>query len=172
MLGPLPGKGRATMNSGQTVFSQLIEHLPMHSFRDCVRRYDGNRRTRTFSCWDQLLCMTFAQLTYRESLRDIVTCLRSLGPKLYHAGIRGRVSRSTLADANEPRDWRIYADFAGELIRLPPGLYRQDRFGVALQETVYAFGNLRKLLFGGELMVAVRFSVWLDSWRLLPLVLS
>ena len=129
------------MNSGQTVFSQLIEHLPMHSFRDCVRRYDGNRRTRTFSCWDQLLCMTFAQLTYRESLRDIVTCLRSLGPKLYHAGIRGRVSRSTLADANESRDWRIYADFAGELIRVARGLYRQDRFGVALQETVYAFDS-------------------------------
>ncbi len=129
------------MNTGQTVFHQLIDHLPIQVFRECVHRYGGNRRVRSFSCWDQLLCMTFAQLTFRESLRDIVTCLRSLGPKLYHAGIRGRVSRSTLADANESRDWRIYADFAAELIRIARGLYSQDRFGVALDQTVYAFDS-------------------------------
>ncbi len=129
------------MNSGQTIFSQLVDHLPWHTFRDCVRCYHGNRRVRQFSCWDQLLCMMFAQLTYRESLRDIVTCLRSLGPKLYHAGIRGRVSRSTLADANDSRDWRIYADFAAELIRIARALYRHDSFGVALEQTVYAFDS-------------------------------
>jgi len=100
------------MNSGRTIFAQLIEHLPIHDFRRCVARYGGNSRTRTFSCWDQFLCMAFAQLTYRESLRDIVACLRSLQDRLYHMGIRGCVSRSTLADANERRDWRIYADFA------------------------------------------------------------
>jgi hypothetical protein len=129
------------MNSGRTIFSQLVEHLPIDTFRACVRRYDGNRRIRTFSCWDQLLCMTFAQLTYRESLRDIVTCLTSLGPRLYHAGIRGRVARSTLADANESRDWRIYADFAAELIATARKLYRDESFGVTLDQTVYAFDS-------------------------------
>jgi len=129
------------MNIGQTVFSQLIDHLPIHEFRQCVRRYDGNWRVRTFSCWDQFLCMAFAQLTFRESLRDIATCLRSLGPKLYHAGIRGRISRSTLADANETRDWRIYADFAAVLIRTARQLYLKDGFGVALDQTAYAFDS-------------------------------
>ncbi len=129
------------MNSGQTIFSQLIDHLPIHEFRACVRRYDGHRRLRSFSCWDQFLCMAFAQLTFRESLRDIVTCLRSLGPRLYHAGIRGRVSRSTLADANESRDWRIYADFAAGLIRTARQLCSRDGFGVALDQTAYAFDS-------------------------------
>jgi IS4 transposase len=129
------------MNSGQTLFSQLIDHLPIHEFRKCVQRYDGNRRARSFSCWDQFLCMAFAQLTFRESLRDIVTCLRSLGSRIYHAGIRGHVSRSTLADANESRDWRIYADFATALIRTARKLYSQDGFGVALDQTAYAFDS-------------------------------
>ncbi len=129
------------MNAGQTVFSQLVEHLPIHEFRQCVRRYGGHRRIHTFSCWDQFLCLAFAQLTFRESLRDIVTCLRSLGTKLYHAGIRGKVARSTLADANETRDWRIYADFASVLIRIARPLYRQDGFGVALDQTAYAFDS-------------------------------
>jgi len=129
------------MNAGQTVFSQLVDYLPTHEFRQCVRRYAGHRRIHTFSCWDQFLCMAFAQLTFRESLRDIVTCLRSMGTKLYHAGIRGRVARSTLADANETRDWRIYADFAGVLIRLARPLYRKDGFGVALDQTAYAFDS-------------------------------
>jgi hypothetical protein len=104
------------MNSGRTVFSQLIDHLPVHEFRKCVARYRGNHRTRTFSCWDQFLCLAFAQLTYRESLRDIVTCLKALKGRLYHLGIRGRVSRSTFSNANDRRDWRIYADFAQVLI--------------------------------------------------------
>lgn len=129
------------MNTGRTVFSQLIDCLPMHQFRECVRRYDGNRRTRTFSCWDQFLCMAFAQLTYRDSLRDTIICLRALGSRLYHAGIRGHVSRSTLADANESRDWRIYADFAGVLINHARSLYARDDFGVTLNQTGYAFDS-------------------------------
>jgi len=129
------------MNAGRTVFSQLVDYLPIHEFRQCVRRYDGNRRIRSFSCWDQFLCMAFAQLTFRESLRDIATCLRSMRPKLYHAGIRGKVARSTLADANETRDWRIYADFAGVLIRRARQLYLKDSFGVALDQTAYAFDS-------------------------------
>ena len=100
------------MYTGQMVFSQLMNFLPKHEFNKCVRRYQGNYRVRKFSCLDQFLCMVFAQLTYRESLRDTKTCLRAVQSKLYHAGIRGRVSRSTLADANETRDWRIWADFA------------------------------------------------------------
>lgn len=129
------------MNSGRTLFAQLIDHLPIHDFRRCVARYDGNRRTRTFSCWDQLLCMTFAQLTHRESLRDIVACLRSLSGRLYHMGIRGRVSRSTLADANERRDWRIYADFAQTLIREARALYVGEPLGVDLDGAVYALDS-------------------------------
>ena len=104
------------MHSGQSLFSQLIDHVPGHEFRQCVKRYGGNHRVRTFSCWDQFLCMAFAQLTYRESLRDIEACLRARDRQLYHMGFRGNVSRSTLADANESRDWRIYADFAQSLI--------------------------------------------------------
>ena len=129
------------MNTGRTVFSQLIDFLPQHQFRECVRRYNGNRRTRTFSCWDQLLCMAFAQLTYRDSLRDSITCLRALRSRLYHSGIRGHISRSTLADANESRDWRIYADFAGILIQRARSLYAHDDFGVALAQTAYAFDS-------------------------------
>ena len=100
------------MHAGALVFAQLMEFLPRHEFHSCVRRYGGDRRARGFSCRDQFLCLAFAQLTYRESLRDIETCLRAVPTKLYHAGIRGRVSRSTLADANRTHDWRISADFA------------------------------------------------------------
>ena len=123
------------MNSGQTVFAQLMDFLPKHQFRACVEGYRGNHRVRSFSCLDQFLCMAFAQLTYRESLRDIETCLGAIGSRLYHAGIRGPVRRSTLADANENRDWRIYADFAQILIATARGLYAQDDFGVALKQT-------------------------------------
>jgi hypothetical protein len=126
------------MNSGRTIFAQLLDFVPAHEFRRCVRRYGGNRKVIHFSCWDQFLCMAFAQLTYRKGLRDIEACLRALGTKLYHLGIRGRVSRSTLADANEMRDWRIYADFAHVLIRRAQILYAHEPFGVELDETVYA----------------------------------
>ena len=129
------------MNSGQTLFAQLIDHLPRHEFRRCVDRYAGNHRVRRFSCWDQFLCMAFAQLTSRESLRDIVACLRSQDRRLYHAGIRGAVSRSTLADANESRDWRIYGDFAQVLIGEARRLYRDEAFGVNLAQTVYALDS-------------------------------
>jgi hypothetical protein len=115
-----------------------MDFVPMHEFRRCVTRYKGNYKVSTFSCWDQFLCMAFAQLTYRESLRDIETCLRAMQSKLYHLGIRGRVSRSTLADANEKRDWRIYADFTRALIQTARLLYANDGFGVALDHTAYA----------------------------------
>lgn len=126
------------MNHGQTVFSQVMDFLPMHQFRRCVARYRGNFRVRSFTCHDQYLCMAFAQLTYRESLRDIECCLRAVDRKLYHCGFRGTVSRSTLANANESRDWRIYRDFAQSLILTARDLYASDDFGVELQETVYA----------------------------------
>ena len=129
------------MYTGRIVFSQLIDFMPVWDFRRCVRRYRGDHRLRTFSCLDQFLCMAFAQLTFRESLRDIETCLRAMQPKLYHAGIRGRVSRSTLADANEKRDWRIYADFAQVLIRTARRLYAKDDFGVTLEQTAYVFDS-------------------------------
>lgn len=129
------------MYTGQMIFSQLLDFFPKHEFDKCVRRYRGNYRIRRFSCLDQFLCMAFAQLTYRESLRDIETCLRAMQSKLYHMGIRGRVSRSTLADANESRDWRIYADFAHVLIRNARDLYRDEPFGVELAETVYALDS-------------------------------
>jgi hypothetical protein len=129
------------MNSGQSLFAQLIDHLPDYEFRKCVQRYAGNHRVRTFSCWDQFLCMTFAQLTFRESLRDIVACLRSRERRLYHLGIRGTVSRSTLADANESRDWRIYADFAQCLIADARQLYVDEALGVDLANTVYALDS-------------------------------
>nr|CRH04412.1 transposase [Candidatus Magnetococcus massalia] len=129
------------MNTGKTIFSQVTEFLPMHTFRQCVERYSGNRKVQTFSCLDQFLCMIFAQLTYRESLRDIEACLRFQQSKLYHMGIRGRVSRSTLADANENRDWRIYADFAQSLIHTARQLYQNDDFGIDLQQTVYALDS-------------------------------
>ncbi len=126
------------MNIGKTVFSQIIDFLPLHEFRKCVKRYGGKYKVKSFSCFDQFLCMAFAQLTYRESLRDIEACLRSMQNKLYHMGIRGRVSRNTLAHANEHRDWRIYADFAQVLIHQARSLYADDDFGVELEETVYA----------------------------------
>ena len=126
------------MNHGQTVFSQVMDFLPIHQFRRCVARYRGNFRVRSFTCHDQYLCMAFAQLTYRESLRDIECCLRAVDRKLYHCGFRGTVSRSTLANANESRDWRIYRDFAQSLILTARDLYVGDDFGVELQETVYA----------------------------------
>jgi hypothetical protein len=129
------------MYQGQTVFSQLMDFLPRHSFRQCVTRYQGNYRMRSFSCYDQFLCMAFAQLTFRESLRDIECCLGALEEKLYHAGFRGKVSRSTLADANENRNWRIYADFAQLLIHQARTLYINEDFGVQLNETVYALDS-------------------------------
>jgi len=126
------------MNTGKTMFSQIMDFLPMHEFRKCVKRYQGNYRVQSFSCFDQFLCMAFAQLTFRESLRDIEACLRSIQSKLYHVGFRGKVSRNTLAHANENRDWRIYADFAQILISTARKLYVNDSFGVDLTETVYA----------------------------------
>ena len=118
-----------------------MDFLPMHEFRKCVQRYRGDYKVRSFSCLDQFLCMAFAQLSCRESLRDIETCLRAVKMKLYHMGIRGRVSRSTLAKANENRDWRIYADFAQVLIHTARGLYVDDEFGVELDQTVYALDS-------------------------------
>ena len=129
------------MYTGQLVFSQLMQFLPRHDFNRCVRRYRGNYRTRRFSCFDQFLSMAFAQLAGRESLRDIETCLGALDPKLYHAGFRGRVSRSTLADANERRAWRIYADFAQTLIATARRLYAGEDFGVTLDETAYVLDS-------------------------------
>jgi Transposase DDE domain/Domain of unknown function (DUF4372) len=129
------------MNSGQSLFAQLMEQVPGHEFRKCVQRYAGNYRVKSFSCWDQFLCMTFAQLTFRESLRDIVACLRSQDRRLYHMGIRGMVSRSTLADANETRDWRIYADFAQVLIAEARSLYLDEALGIDLANTVYALDS-------------------------------
>ena len=126
------------MYSGKMVFSQLMDFLPLHAFRHSVKKYEGNRYVKSFSCMDQFFCMAFAQLSYRESLRDIESCLRAITPKLYHMGIRGKVSRSTLADANEKRDWRIYADFAYVLIDMAKGLYTGEDFGLELKETVYA----------------------------------
>ena len=129
------------MNVGQTVFAQLMEFIPTYQFQLSVDRYQGPRYVRDFSCWDQFLCLAFAQLTYRESLRDIEACLRAQQSKLYHMGFRGRGSRATLAYANEHRDWRIYGDFAQGLIRQARQLYRYEPFGVDLDETVYAFDS-------------------------------
>ena len=129
------------MHQGRIVFSQLLDFFPKHEFNKCVRRYGGNRRMRGFSCYEQYLCMAFAQLTGRESLRDIETCLRAMGTKLYHAGIRTKVSRSTLADANGSRDWRIYGDLAQALIATARALYAQDDFGLELDQTVYALDS-------------------------------
>ena len=126
------------MNLGKLVFAQIMQHLPLTTFRRCVARYGGEHKVKTFSCLDQYLCMAFAQLTYRESLRDIEVCLRAQAGKLYHLGITSRVSRSTLADANEVRDWRVYADFAQSLIGIARRLYAGEPFGVDLKETVYA----------------------------------
>src|SRR5208337_127344 len=126
------------MHQGQLVFSQLMRHLPLTTFRRCVARYAGEHKVKSFSCLDQYLCMAFAQLTYRESLRDIESSLRAQSAKLYHLGIRGNVSRNTLANANATRDWRIYASFAQRLIGIARSLYAEEPFGVDLAETVYA----------------------------------
>jgi Domain of unknown function (DUF4372)/Transposase DDE domain len=129
------------MHTGKLVFAQLMGHLPLHTFRRCVARYGGDHNIKSFSCLDQYLCMAFAQLTYRESLRDIESCLRAQRHKLYHMGIGAQVSRSTLADANETRDWRIYADFAQALIATARRLYAGDDFGVEVAQTVYALDS-------------------------------
>ena len=126
------------MNQGQLVFAQLMQHLPLTTFRRCVTRYQGERKVKSFSCLDQFLCMAFAQLTYRESLRDIEACLRAQQSKLYHLGIRATVAHNTLANANAVRDWRIYADFAQSLIGIARPLYVDEPFGVDLKESVYA----------------------------------
>jgi hypothetical protein len=129
------------MIPGKTIFAQLMDFVSAYEFHQCVQRYHGHYKMKSFSCWDQFLCMAFAQLTYRESLRDIETCLRSTQQKLYHMGIRGKVSRNTLAHANEVRDWRIYADFAQILIARARVLYANDSFGVELDQAVYALDS-------------------------------
>ena len=129
------------MNSGRTVFAQLMAHIPHVEFQKCVAVYDGDAHRRKFSCWDQYLAMAFAQLTYRESLRDIEACLESMHGKLYHVGFRGKVARSTLADANETHDWRIFADLAQYLIRVARPLYADDPMGVELNQSLYALDS-------------------------------
>ena len=129
------------MNKGRTIFAQVMDHVPVQEFQKCVIRYGGDHNRRGFSCWDQFLCLAFAQLTYRESLRDIEACLRSVGSKLYHMGFRGKVSRSTLADANEAHDWRIYADFAQVLIHTARPMYARESLGFDLDNTVYALDS-------------------------------
>jgi len=126
------------MYQGRIVFSQLLDFLPKKSFRTCVTRYNGNYRIRSLTCYEQFLCMAFAQLTYRDSRRDTVLCLRAMQNKLHHVGIQCKVAKSTLADANEKRDWRIYCDFAQVLIAQARKLYAGDDFGLQLDETVYA----------------------------------
>jgi hypothetical protein len=126
------------MNTGKLVFSQVIDHLPLYTFQRCVKRYQGNHKIKTFTCMDQYLCMAFAQITFRESLRDIEVCLRAQKKKLYHMGIRGLVSRNTLANANKVRNWKIYADFAQKLISIARGLYIDDDFNLELENTAYA----------------------------------
>ena len=129
------------MPTGQTIFSQLMDFIPAYEFRKCVQRYKGNYKVKSFSCWDQYLCMAFAQLTFRESLRDIQVCLRMAQSKLYHMGFRGQISRNTLANANQMRDWRIYADFAQVLISTARSLYAKEDFGLNLQQAVYALDS-------------------------------
>jgi len=129
------------MNTGKTIFAQVMEHLPLSAFRKCVQRYRGDYKAKTFSCLDQFLVMAFAQLSYRESLRDIEACLQAMRSKLYHMGIRGGISRNNLAHANETRDWHIWADFAQVLIHTARHLYAGDPFGVELDQTVYAFDS-------------------------------
>lgn len=129
------------MNSGKTIFAQLIEYLPLYQFHKCVKRYNGNYKVKSFTCLDHYLCLFFAQLTYRESLRDITACLLGMQNKLYHMGIRGNIARSTLADANEKRDWRIYQDFAHILIHQARELYAKDAFDLTLKKTVYALDS-------------------------------
>jgi len=126
------------MYTGKLIFSQVMDFMPMHTFRRTVERYQGDFKVKRFTCLDQYLCMAFAQITYRESLRDIETCLRAQRQKIYHMGIRGKVSRSTIADANEQRDWRIYADLAHSLITKARALYSNEKFAIELEQTVYA----------------------------------
>src|ERR1017187_4441303 len=132
---------RSGVNLGQTVFTQLMEHLPRYEFQKCVSRYHGDHQRKSFSCWEQFLAMGFAQFTYRESLRDIEACLDSVGGKLYHMGFRSKVARSTLADANESRDWRLYADFAQVLIAIARALYADEPLGVDLDQSLYALDS-------------------------------
>jgi Domain of unknown function (DUF4372)/Transposase DDE domain len=144
VLAGRPANGSAEqwwMNAGRTVFAQLIAHLSHSEFQKCVARYDGDRHHRKLSCWDQYLAMAFAQFTYRESLRDIEACLRSMSGKLYHMGFRSRIARSTLADANETHDWRIFADFALHLIGVARPLHAQDPLGVDLDHSLYALDS-------------------------------
>src|SRR4030043_1036190 len=129
------------MDTGKTIFAQLMDFLPVYEFQKCVQRYNGHYKVKHFSCWNQFLCMAFAQLTYRESLRDIEACLRSTQRKLYHMGFRGNVSRNTLAHTNQVRDWQIYADFAQILIGQARRLYAHDSFGVELNQTAYALDS-------------------------------
>jgi Domain of unknown function (DUF4372) len=129
------------LNQGRTVFAQLINFLSPNEFNRCVARYDGNKSVRAFSCWDQFLTLAFAQLTYRESLRDIEVCLAAQPKKLYHCGFSGPVKRSTLADANESRDWRIYRDFAQSLIKIARPLYAHSELALELDATAYAFDS-------------------------------
>ena len=126
------------MNAGRTVFAQVMDFLPLPEFRACVARYEGRAKGQSFSCLDQFLTLAFAQLTGRDSLRDIVTCLNAMTPKLYHMGFRGAIRRSTLADANERRDWRIYADLAQQMIATARPLYTTEELGLDLDATVYA----------------------------------
>ena len=126
------------MNQGKLVFAQLMQHLPLSTFHRCVTRYQGEHKVKLFSCLDQFLCMAFAQLTYRESLRDIEACLHAQRRKLYHLGMRSLKARNTLANANAIRDWRIYADFAQSLIGIARSLYADEPFAVDLKDSVYA----------------------------------
>lgn len=126
------------MYSGKLIFSQVMDHLPLHTFRRCGARYRGDRKVKQFRCNEQYRCMAFGQLTFRDSLRDVETCLRAQSAKLYHMGIRAPVARNTLANANQVRDWRIYADFAQALIAIARRLYAEDEFEVDLAQTVYA----------------------------------
>jgi len=141
LLSHFGGRRFSRMHSGQLIFSQIMDHLPMHTFRRCVARYQGNHKVKTFTCRDQYFCMAFAQLTYRESLRDIEACLRAQKSKLHHMGIHGGVSRTTLAKANERRDWRIYADFAQSLIPVARNLYVNEDLGLDLDNTIYALDS-------------------------------
>ena len=127
------------MNAGKTVFAQVLEHLPRYEFDKFVKKYEGNHRVRRFPCYDQFLCLAYAQLTYRESLRDIETCLNSHHEKLYHIGFRGQISRSTMADAGEMRDYKIYQDFAYHLISIARKLYQNEELAIDLDYSLYAF---------------------------------
>ena len=130
------------MNAGKTVLAQIMDFVSRYEFNKCVDKYNGNYKVKTFSCWEQLIVMSFAQLTYRDSLRDIEACLQAISNKLYHCGVKSKVAKSTLADANENRDWRIYADFAQKLIIEARGLYKDDNdFNIEIDEIAYALDS-------------------------------